>query len=84
MGLMTSVTAMFMAAATTIEIMWSICLKIEVTVIHPMVTDKDIDNVHVYTVCIYMSHAMRKCVFGSLRPGKTQTDLLSYRDQLES
>ena len=33
---------------------------------------------------IYTSHAMRKCVFGSLRPGKTQTDLLSYRDQLES
>ena len=31
-----------------------------------------------------MSHAMRKCVFGSLRPGRTQTDLLSYRDQLES
>ena len=31
-----------------------------------------------------MSHAMRKCVFGSLRPGKTQTDLLSYRDQLDS
>ena len=24
-----------------------------------------------------------KCVFGSLRPGKTQIDLLSYRDQLE-
>ena len=33
---------------------------------------------------IIMSHAMRKWVFGSLRPGKTQTDLLSYRDQLES
>ena len=31
-----------------------------------------------------LNHAMRKCVFGSLRPGKTQTDLLSYRDQLES
>ena len=31
-----------------------------------------------------MSLVMIKCVFGSLRPGKTQTDLLSYRDQLES
>ena len=32
----------------------------------------------------HLSHAMRKCVFGSLWPGKTQTDLLSCRDQLES
>ena len=34
--------------------------------------------------CMHVSHAMRKCVFGSLRPGKTQTDLFSYRHQLES
>ena len=33
---------------------------------------------------MYLSHTMRKCVFGSLQPCKTQTDLLSYRDQLES
>ena len=26
-----------------------------------------------------LSHAMTKCVFRSLRPSKTQTDLLSYR-----
>ena len=28
-------------------------------------------------------HAMRKPVFSGLRLGKTQTGLLSYRDQLE-
>ena len=33
---------------------------------------------------IKMSHAMRKCVFGSLRQGQTQPGLLSYRGQLES
>ena len=33
---------------------------------------------------MYLSRAMRKCVFGSLRPCKTQTELLSRRDQLES
>ena len=26
----------------------------------------------------HLSHAMRKCAFGSLRPGQTQTGLLSY------
>ena len=31
-----------------------------------------------------MSHVTRKPVFGSLRPGKTQTGLLSFRNQLES
>ena len=30
------------------------------------------------------SHITRKCEFGHLRSGKTQTSLLSYRDQLES
>ena len=37
-------------------------------------------------MCLHflVSLVMRNCVFGSLRPGKTQTDLLSYRDQLES
>ena len=27
-----------------------------------------------------MSHAMTKCIFGSLRPGQTQTGLRSHRD----
>ena len=28
----------------------------------------------------HVSHVTKKCVFGSLRPGKTQSGLLIYRD----
>ena len=47
------------------------------------------DKTQIYVDLLYfvnkqLSHAMRKCVFGSFRPDKTQTDLLSYRDQLDS
>ena len=31
-----------------------------------------------------MSHSMREPVHGALRPGETQTGLLSYSDELES
>ena len=54
--------------------------KVTITIVHAKMTTK----LAVIKKDFKMSHAMRKCVFGSLRPGKTQTDLLSYRDQLES
>ena len=57
------------------------------TVEAPLVCKLSESPFRILSVCspfMDMSHAMRQCVFGSLRPGKTQTDLLSYRDQLES
>ena len=35
--------------------------------------------IHEYSDRLNLSHAMRKCVFGSLRPGQTQTSLRSHR-----